>query len=221
MDFLEHIGSVNTGQCSPIDKFCRTGIIGSLATNLSPSSEMRCLTRKSAVCSPCHAAVKALLPGQSLAPSPEKHRRRQRQVKESLRSSWGRSQRKHAPGDGECRPKQTSEKTKDKKEESRPTTAPEPDKGQYVDICKQSTGEYKLENIQDGLKSLSIGDSRPRTISPSIEQAFESGEALTPPDIESFEDETDDYWEWDRETQQFRHWDDEDQEWVYFPEIFD
>lgn len=117
--------------------------------------------------------------------------------------------------------RQTPEKTEHKKEESGSNTHPEADKGQYVDIYEQSIGEYKLESIQDGFKSLSIGDSCPRTFSPSIEQAFQSGEVLNPPDIESFEDETDDYWEWDRETQQFRHWDEEDQEWVYFPEIFD
>lgn len=41
-----------------MDKFCRPGIIGSLAPNLSRSSEMRCLTRKSAAGSPCYVAVK-------------------------------------------------------------------------------------------------------------------------------------------------------------------
>ncbi|KAJ4160532.1 hypothetical protein NW754_003652 [Fusarium falciforme] len=220
MDILEHFGSVNTGQCSPMDKFCRPGIIGSLAPNLSPSSEMRCLTRKSAAGSPCYVAVKALFPCQSLAPSPEKHRCRRRQSKGSLRMSWVRSQRKH-PVPGECRRRQTTEKKQDKKEDAGSTTDPEPDKGQYVDICEQSTGEYKLESLQDRLESLSISDSRPRTISPSIEEAFNLGEALTPPDIESFEDETDDYWTWDLETQQFKHWDEEDKEWVYFPEIFD
>lgn len=133
--------------------------------------------------------------------------------------SWVRSQRKHPPG--ECRPRQTPEKTEDKKEDAGSNTDPEPDKGQYVDNYEQSTGEYKLESLQDGLKSLSISDSRPRTINPSIEDAFISGEALTPPDIEYFEDETDDYWTWDPEKLQFKHWDEQDKEWVYFPEIFD
>ncbi|KAM0426767.1 hypothetical protein ACHAPT_008083 [Fusarium lateritium] len=110
------------------------------------------------------------------------------------------------------------EKTEEKNTGS---TDPDPDKGQYVDISEQDTGEYTLQSIQDGLKSLSISDSRPRTVSPSIEDAFKSGKALTPPEIEFFEDETDDYWTWDQETQQFRHWDEEDEEWVYFPEIFD
>ncbi|RSL88271.1 hypothetical protein CEP51_001828 [Fusarium floridanum] len=180
---------------------------------------MRCLTRKSAAVSPCCVVIKALLSSQSLARSPEKHGCRQRPLKESLRPCQGRCQRKNTPP-GECPSKQTPEKTQDKKEDAGSNTDPVPDKGKYVDICEQ-TGEYKLESLQEGLKSLSIGDSRPRTINPSIEEAFKSGEALTPPDIESFEDETDDYWTWDPDTQQFKHWDEEDKEWVYFPEIFD
>ncbi|KAL2692166.1 hypothetical protein Neosp_002572 [[Neocosmospora] mangrovei] len=202
-----------------MDKICRPGIIGSLAPNLPRSSEMRCLTRKSAADSPCYVAVKALIPGQLLASSPEKNRCRRRQSKGSLRMSWVRSQRKH-PGE-ECRPRQTTEKKEDKKEDAGSNTDPEPDKGQYVENCEQSTGEYNLESLQDGLKSLSIGDSRPRTINPSIEEAFNSGEPLTPPDIESFGDETDDYWTWDPDALQFKHWDEQDKEWVYFPEIFD
>lgn len=129
-----------------------------------------------------------------------------------------RNQRKHQVP--ECQPRQTTERKQDKKEDAG-STDPGPDKGQYVDICEQSTGEYKLESLHDRLESLSISDSRPRTINPSIEEAFISGEPLTPPDIESFDDETDDYWTWDPKMQQFKHWDEQDKEWVYFPEIFD
>ncbi|KAF4460135.1 hypothetical protein FALBO_13094 [Fusarium albosuccineum] len=110
--------------------------------------------------------------------------------------------------------------------DSRSATGSESQEKQYVDgTPRQNTGKYQLYGLEDRISSLSItdGSQAPRAVSPGIEEAYRSGQALTPPDIEFSEDSDveDGYWTWHQETQQFRHWDEDNQEWVCFPEIFD
>ncbi|KAM5348744.1 hypothetical protein ACJ41O_008567 [Fusarium nematophilum] len=110
----------------------------------------------------------------------------------------------------------------------RPAAAAEHEPGlrQYVDATPRHLAEgLGLDDLEEGVSCLSIdrGHGQIRAVSPGIEEAYRSGEALTPPDIEFSEDSDmeDNYWTWDQETQQFRHWDEENQEWVHFPEYFD